>query len=129
MDRTSFRPTSARLKFLLLSGRLKREILSLVLIMTQVKKYSLEFKIKAVELSILKGSQTLVAKELDVCAKNISRWKKAYDAGELDGTVKNTTPKTDLELENTALKKALLDAELERDILKKAVAIFSKKDR
>jgi transposase len=93
------------------------------------RKYSTEFKIKAVELSRLKGSQRLVAKELDVCAKNISRWNKEYEEGRLDGSAPSAAPKTSIELENIALRKALLDAELERDILKKAVAIFSKKDR
>lgn len=82
---------------------------------------------KAVELSKLKGSQIVVAKELEISAKNISRWKQEYEVGRLDGRSKSSNPKTSIELENIALKKALLDAELERDILKKAVAIFSKK--
>lgn len=95
----------------------------------KVNKYSTEFKMKAVELSKLKGSQVLVAKELEISAKNISRWSQEYEAGELDGSAKISSPKSSVELENIALKKALLDAQLERDILKKAVAIFSKKDR
>jgi transposase len=35
---------------------------------------------------------------------------------------------TDLERENASLKKALRDAKMERDILKKAVSIFSRSD-
>ncbi len=35
---------------------------------------------------------------------------------------------TDLERENAELKKELRDAKMERDILKKAVSIFSKSD-
>lgn len=95
----------------------------------KVNKYSTDFKMTAVELSKLKGSQILVAKELEISAKNISRWSQEYEAGELDSSAKISSPKSSIELENMALKKALLDAQLERDILKKAVAIFSKKDR
>lgn len=93
------------------------------------KKYSTDFKVKAVELSKLKGSQLLVAQELGISAKNISRWKIEHEAGRLGVSGKLASTKSSIELENIALKKALVEAELERDILKKAVGIFSKKDR
>ena len=98
--------------------------------MTEPKRiYTKEFKIKAVELSQLKGSLQQVALELDIPAKNISRWKQEYQTGQLHGSNKSNEPKSSIELENIALKKALQEAELERDILKKALGIFSKKDR
>ncbi len=95
----------------------------------QKRTYSPEFKLKAVELSNLRGSSAQVASELDISPKNLSRWKQEYGAGKLDGNPKPTVPKSTEELENIALRKALREAELERDILKKALCIFSKSDR
>lgn len=98
-------------------------------IMEQLKRsYSLDFKIKAVELSIHRKELQSVADELGIPSKNITRWKKEYKEGKLDGSYK-TVSKSKEALENIALRKALKDAELERDILKKALGIFSKNDR
>lgn len=98
--------------------------------MTEAKRsYTKEFKIKAVELSLLKGTLQQVALELDIPAKNLSRWKQEYQSGQLHGNIKVNEPKSAIEQENIALRKALQEAELERDILKKALGIFSKKDR
>lgn len=98
--------------------------------MTSVRRsYTTEFKIKAVELSNLKGSINQVAKELDVPEKNIRTWKELYSLGKLDATYTNKEPKSAIELENIALKKSIYNTQLENDILKKALAIFAKKDR
>jgi transposase len=98
--------------------------------MTPAKRtYSNEFKIKAVELSDFRGSLQEVATELGIPSKNISRWRQEYKVGRLTGLPKAEKAKTAIESENIALKKALRDAELERDILKKALGIFSKSDR
>jgi transposase len=95
----------------------------------QKRTYSQEFKIKAVELCKHRGTLQPVAAELGVSAKNLSRWKQEHEAGKLDGTSRPVVPKSSGELENIALRKALREAELERDILKKALCIFSKSDR
>jgi len=95
----------------------------------QKRSYTNEFKIKAVELSNLKGSLSQVALELEISAKNLSRWKQEYNQGKLDGSYKPDKTKTAIELENIALKKQLYETKLESDILKKALAIFTKKDR
>ena len=95
----------------------------------QKRSYSRAFKIKAVELSNYRGSLQSVADELGIPAKNLSRWKQEYSTGKLSNSTPTIIPKTDVELENVALKKALRDAEMERDILKKALGIFSKNDR
>lgn len=98
--------------------------------MTSVRRsYTTEFKIKAVELSNLKGSINQVAKELDVPEKNTRAWKKLYSLGKLDATYTNKKPQSAIELENIALKKSIYNTQLENDILKKALAIFAKKDR
>ncbi len=98
--------------------------------MTTVKRsYTKEFKIKAVELSNLKGSINQVARELDIPEKNIRTWKKAYNEGNLDNNGTTKKSKSPIELENIALKKSIYNTQLENDILKKALAIFAKKDR
>ena len=44
------------------------------------RKYSLEYKIKAVELSNHRGSLESVASELGIFSKNISRRRQQYNA-------------------------------------------------
>lgn len=95
---------------------------------TTKRKYSLDFKIKAVELSIHRGIVKSVAKELDIPSDNLRRWKREYNEGKYNPSFKPPM-KSKEELENVELRKALRDAELERDILKKALSIFSKSDR
>ena len=95
----------------------------------QLRKYSKEYKIKAVELSRQRGSMKEIADELGISSKNISRWNKEYAAGKYSENYIHSNSKSKEQLENIALRKALRDAELERDILKKALGIFSKSDR
>jgi transposase len=94
----------------------------------QKRTYSPEFKLKAVEPSNPRGSSAQVASGLDISPKNPGRWKQEHGAGKLDSNPKPTVSKSTEELENIALRKALREAELERDILKKAPCIFSKSD-
>jgi len=91
------------------------------------KTYSAEFRIKAVELSNERGNLTAVAQELDVKQNTLRRWKKEYRSGRLNAN--GVKIKTKEEQELHALKKELNETRLERDILKKAVGIFSKSDR
>lgn len=85
------------------------------------------FKKMAVELSYLKGSVLEAAKELDLDASRLSKWRvdPRYNGGTLLPKNDKLTPE---EQEIRELKKRLKDAELENVILKKAVAIFSKGD-
>lgn len=92
------------------------------------RTYSLEFKIKAVELSNQRGSIISVAEELNIPHDNLRRWRKEYKAGKFNESNKPTI-KSKEELEIIQLKKELYNAQLERDILKKAVSIFSKNDK
>lgn len=93
----------------------------------QRRIYSLEFKLKAVELSNQRGSLISVANELNVSSDNIKRWKKEFNQGKLTG--KTTPLKSKEEEELIRLRKELADVKMERDILKKAVCIFSKNDK
>lgn len=92
------------------------------------RHYSIEFKIKAVELSNQRGSVKPVAIELNIPLDNLRRWRKEYSAGKFNISSKPTI-KSKEELEIIQLKKELYNAQLERDILKKAVSIFSKNDK
>lgn len=92
------------------------------------RSYSNEFKIKAVELSNQRGSVKPVASELNIPLDNLRRWKKEYSAGKFNPSSKPTI-KSKEELEIIQLKKELYNTQMERDILKKAVSIFSKNDK
>jgi transposase len=93
----------------------------------QRRIYSLDFKLKAVELSNERGSLVSVANELNVSTDNIKRWKKEFNNGKL--TNKSVAIKSPEEQELIRLRKELADIKLERDILKKVVGIFSKSDK
>jgi transposase len=85
------------------------------------------FKEKSVQLSYERINISELARELGVTAPQLYKWRKEYeDFGEVsfpgNGNVKQTpAQKRILELE-----RKLKDAEIERDILKKAIGIFSK---
>lgn len=93
---------------------------------TQKRSYTLEFKIKAVELSNQRGALASVAQELNISPDNLKRWKKEFTEGKLTAQPKQ---KSLAELELIRLNKELAEIKMERDILKKAVCIFSKSDR
>ena len=87
-------------------------------------KYSLEFKLKALELVNQRGNLLSVAQELNMSKETLKNWKKGLYLG--NETVKVRTKEED---ELIRLRKELYETKLERDILKKAVGIFSKSDR
>ena len=99
--------------------------------MSRVKKnYSVEFKKKAVELSFARGSVTQICKELDIPTSVLSRQRRESDQYGKNSFPGRGKPKlTDEQREITELKKKLRNSELENQILKKAVSIFSANDR
>lgn len=90
------------------------------------KRYDNELKVTIVELlqSGMKAKQ--ISEDYGVAPSLISRWKKDYEAKSGDFSKKRELTKEELELK--ALRKELRDVKMERDILKKAVSIFSKSD-
>lgn len=94
------------------------------------KHYTLEFKQKAVELSYARSNVKQVCEDLDIIPSVLYRWRK-----ELQQYGKNSFPgrgkpkMSDQEKEIARLQKELKEAKLERDILKKAISIFSKSDK
>ena len=91
------------------------------------KRYDNELKVTIVELlqSGMKAKQ--ISEDYGVAPSLISRWKKDYEAKSGDFSKKKELTKDEQELK--ALRKELRDVKMERDILKKAVSIFSKSDR
>jgi transposase len=93
------------------------------------RKYDKQFKLMAVELSKSREDLTVLAKELDVRAELLYRWRREFDkTAESSFPGNGKVVLTDQEAEIARLKKQLREAELERDILKKAVGIFSRSD-
>ncbi len=79
---------------------------------------------------VYSGKETKeVAKELGIRTELVRRWKREHEQfqeGSFSGH--GNVNMTDEQKEITRLRKALKDAKEERDILKKAVSIFSKND-
>ena len=93
------------------------------------KKYDKEFKQKAVELSYARGNAKEIADELGIGHGLLYRWRKELKKYEGNSFPGHGTPKmTDLEREVARLRKELRDAKMEREILKKAISIFSVSD-
>jgi len=90
-----------------------------------VKKYNKEFKMEAVALSSEPGNtQAQIEVDLGICKGMVSRWKRQFA---IDG--KHAFPgKGYLKPQDQELRKLKREVQRltrERDILKKAVAIFS----
>jgi len=98
--------------------------------MTQERNYyDREFKQKAVELSYARGNAKEIAEELGISPDLLYRWRREHQKYQNNSFPGKGKPKmTDLEGEVARLKKELRDAKMERDILKKAVSIFSRSD-
>ncbi len=90
------------------------------------KHYENEFKVMIVEL--LESGRTVkeLSDEYELSDGIIRRWRREFIAKSGDFSKKREVSVEELEFK--ALKKELRDVKMERDILKKAVSIFSKSD-
>jgi transposase len=91
------------------------------------RKFDKEFKEITVNLCLSGKSTREVSEELDIRQELIRRWKREfeqYQEGSFSGH--GNANMTAEQKEISKLKKELREAQLERDILKKAVSIFSK---
>jgi len=90
------------------------------------RKYPQEFKLEAIQLVEARGGNaTAVARNLGINANMLSRWVREYrhdNRYAFPGQGKLREPAEELR----KLKKELADTQMERDILEKALAIFSK---
>ena len=95
------------------------------------RKFDRTFKLEVVKRSLSDVSVKDLSDELGIQSQTISRWRKEFiDAGEdLSFPGNGTESLTDEQREIKRLNKALKQRELELEILKKAIRIFSRKDR
>ncbi|KMP10269.1 transposase [Candidatus Nitromaritima sp. SCGC AAA799-A02] len=93
------------------------------------RQFTKEFKIEAVRLIIEEGRRiSEVARELGVAENLLGRWKKKYEEGKAEPFPgKGRLSPEDDELRR--LKRENDRLRMERDILKKAVAIFSEEPK
>ena len=93
------------------------------------RSFDKEFKMMAVNLCLTGKSTQTVADELGIRDELVRRWKREYNQfneGSFSGHGNATFTAEQKEI--VRLKKELKDVQEERDILKKAVRIFSKGD-
>ena len=91
------------------------------------KKYENDFKVMIVEL-LKSGRKTKeVSDEYGLKDGIARRWRREYESKSGDFSKKEELSAE--ALENKKLRKELRETQMERDILKKAVSIFSKSDR
>jgi transposase len=91
------------------------------------KKYDNDFKVMVVELLQSGRTAAELSDEYGVNIGVIRRWKREYAVRSGDFSKKRELSLEEQELKT--LKKELKEVRLERDILKKAVSIFSKSDK
>jgi len=94
------------------------------------RHYTEEFKLKAVKLSQLNGNINQTSRDLDIPYSVLQRWKKEHEKYGANSFPGKGKPKlTDSEKEIVELQNQLREVQLENEILKKVVNIFSKSDR
>ena len=88
-------------------------------------KHDEEFKKMIVNLCETSKDKTMsdIAREYGITRTSITQWRKKY------GTITTSTGETTCNDEILKLKKELQQVQLENEILKKAVAIFSKEQK
>lgn len=91
------------------------------------KTYENDFKVLIVELVKSGRPVKEISEEYGLNDSMIRRWRREYEAKSGDFTKKKELSAEEIELK--ALRKELRDVTMERDILKKAVSIFSKSDK
>ena len=97
--------------------------------MKKRRRFDRGYKQMVVELANTRENISALAEELDLRPELIYRWRRealANDSASFPG--QGNKMMTEEQKEIARLKKELHDAQLERDILKKAVSIFSKND-
>lgn len=90
------------------------------------KFYEQEFKVMLVELLNSGRKVQEVSDEYGLNGNMLRRWRREYEAKSGDFSKKREVSPEEQELKT--LRKELREVTLERDILKKAVGIFSKSD-
>lgn len=95
------------------------------------RTYTEEFKLEALELLHSSGkSAAQVERDLGITEGLLLKWRDRYQVKEGDGTARlEPSDLAAAQAEIRQLRRQLVVAEQERDILKKAVSIFSRMER
>ncbi len=96
------------------------------------RQYTDEFKVEAVRLAESIGGNA-AAMRLDIPESSLWNWIKLSRAGKLSARGAGAVPVkgsvTELEAENSRLRRELANAKLDLEIVKKAAAYFAKESR
>ena len=96
------------------------------------RQYTDEFKVEAVRLGESMGGNQ-AAKRLGIPESSLWNWMRLSRAGKLKAAVGAPVPVkrsvTEVEAENTRLRKELASTKLDLEIVKKAAAYFAKESR
>jgi len=95
--------------------------------MANRNKYDRDFKLMIVGLLETGRPVKEISNEYTLNDGMIRRWKREFNKS--DGTIQSSNALSEEAKRVKALEKELKEMTLERDILKKAVSIFSKSDR
>lgn len=91
------------------------------------QNYSPEFRAEAIKMVLEQGqSISGVSRSLKISIQTLSNWVAKARHATLEGAANHKPETKTLEAEIKRPKKALVVAEMERDILKKATAYFAK---
>ena len=95
------------------------------------RTYTKEFKLEALELLRTSGkSAAQLERDLGITQGLLLKWRDRYQVQEMNGeTTLGPSDMAAAQAEIRRLRRALAVAEQERDILKKAVSIFSRLER
>lgn len=85
------------------------------------RQYDTEFKKSAVQLVLNGQSVPSVSQSLGIGESLLYKWRAEFSEDETQGSTQNP-----LQIENEMLRKQVRQLEIERDILKKALGIFSR---
>lgn len=91
------------------------------------RSYDLEFKRTIVELVVSGRRVSEVCKEYDLGTSMVNRWRREFTKNSTG--IRSTQEISEEQQEISKLRRELREITMERDILKKAVRIFSKSDR
>lgn len=90
------------------------------------KKYAEEFKREVLEMAAKPNVKIAqLERDLGITPGLIYKWRERYRVDEVSGELK-ASPEREAEAEIRRLKRALEIAKQERDILKKAIQVFSR---
>ena len=96
----------------------------------RVKTYTAEFRAEAVKLVFDQGlTQQEAAKRLGIPKGTLGNWMAAAKPSAAKPAAPGARTAAELEAENARLRKELAEAQMERDVLKKATAYFAKESQ